>query len=306
DQLASFEGGAAPEHQIKTLVYIADAQAVLLLLRGDHQLNEAKVAGVLGASSLRAATSDEIFALLGAHPGSLGAVGLEKARVLVDAALEGRARMTTGANRDGFHLRGVDVARDIKIEQFADLREAREGEGSPRGGGALQSAKCIEIGHVFKLGNKYSKAMNAAFLDANGKSQILEMGCYGIGVSRIMAAVAEASRDERGPIWPASIAPFQVHLLFLEKDEALREIAENLYLELQKSGLDVLFDDRKESPGAKFADADLFGIPARIMVGRTTKENGNFELRTRASKDVEIVAPGEVLERVRALLGLAG
>jgi prolyl-tRNA synthetase len=302
DQLANFAGGADAVHQIKTLVYVADEVAVLLLLRGDHQLNEAKVAGVLGASQLRAATGDEIFALLGAHPGSLGALGVEKLRIFADSALENRARMTTGANKDGFHVRGVNVARDLKVEKFADLREAREGETSPRGGGVLQAAKCIEIGHVFKLGNKYSKAMGASFLDQNGKSQILEMGCYGIGVSRIMAAVVEANCDERGPIWPAALAPYQVHLLFLEKDEAIGQVAEELYLELQNAGLEVLFDDRRESPGAKFADADLFGIPVRIMAGRTTKESGQFEIRTRASKDVQAVSPADVVAHVQNLL----
>ncbi|HEX9996108.1 MAG TPA: His/Gly/Thr/Pro-type tRNA ligase C-terminal domain-containing protein, partial [Abditibacterium sp.] len=205
-------------------------------------------------------------------------------------------------NKDGFHVRGVNVARDLKVEKFADLREAREGETSPRGGGVLQAAKCIEIGHVFKLGNKYSKAMGASFLDQNGKSQILEMGCYGIGVSRIMAAVVEANCDERGPIWPAALAPYQVHLLFLEKDEAIGQVAEELYLELQNAGLEVLFDDRRESPGAKFADADLFGIPVRIMAGRTTKESGQFEIRTRASKDVQAVSPADVVAHVQNLL----
>ncbi|MBW3638015.1 MAG: proline--tRNA ligase, partial [Armatimonadetes bacterium] len=265
EQLAQFRGGAAPEHQIKTLVYVADEQPVLFLLRGDHQLNEAKAASSLGASTLRAATADEIFALMGAQPGSLGAVGVAKMRIFADEPLRNRAKMTTGANKNGFHLRGVDVARDLAVEKFADLREAREGEMSPRGGGALQSAKCIEIGHVFKLGSKYSQAMKAEFLDDNGKSQILEMGCYGIGVSRIMAAVAEASRDERGPIWPASLAPFEAHLLLLDKDETTKSLAENLYRELQNAGVDVLFDDRNERPGAKFADADLMGIPVRIM-----------------------------------------
>lgn len=298
DQLAEFEGGAAAEHQIKTLVYVADAEAVLLLLRGDHQLNEAKVASALGARTLRAATAEEIFNLLVAHPGSVGAVGVENARVIADETLKGRQRMTTGANKDGYHLRGVDVERDIKVEQFADLREAREGEGSPRGGGALQSAKCIEIGHVFKLGNKYSKAMNAVFLDHNGKSQVIEMGCYGIGVSRIMAAVAEASGDERGPVWPAELAPYAVHLLLLDKDESVKAIAESLYLELKSAGVDVLFDDRNERPGAKFADADLFGIPVQVVVGKTTRENGEVELRRRSDKSSENIAVAEVLARV--------
>jgi prolyl-tRNA synthetase len=220
EALTSFEGGAPAEHQIKTLVYIADSKPVLALLRGDHQLNEAKLASATGAGQLRGATPDEIFGLLGAHPGSLGAVGVQKEglQVLADSVLQGRSRMTTGANRDGFHLRGVDVARDIAGARFVDLREAREGEASPNGGGPLQAARAIELGHVFKLGNKYSKAMNASVLDENGKSRIVEMGCYGIGVSRIMATLAEAHRDEKGLIWPTSVAPFDVHLLQLDFD----------------------------------------------------------------------------------------
>ncbi len=302
EELAHFAGGAAAVHQIKTLVYIAKGKAVLALLRGDHQLNETKLASATGASELRAATSEEIFELLGAHPGSLGAVGLEKTWVIVDEALRGRTRMTTGANEDGFHLRGVDIERDIAVTKWADLREARAGELSPRGGGPLESAKCIELGHVFKLGSKYSRAMNATYLDQNGKKQVPEMGCYGIGVSRIMAAVVEAHHDDRGPIWPAELAPFDAHLLLLERDEAVVKVAEELYAELQRAGLRVIYDDRTERPGSKFADADLFGVPVRIMAGRTTKESGELEVRTRQNKDAETVAQSEVVARVKAML----
>ena len=303
DELANFEGGAAAVHQIKTLVMMADGAPQLVLLRGDHQLNEAKLGSALGASALRAATADEIFDLLHARPGSLGAVNVENAPVIADEALRGRTHMTTGANEDGFHVRGVNIERDIKVAQWADVREARAGEMSPRGGGPLESAKCIEMGHIFKLGNKYSKAMGATFLDKDQKKRIPEMGCYGIGVSRILAAVVEAHHDERGPIWPASLAPFDVHLLLLERDEAVVKIADELYDELRAAGLDVLYDDRSERPGSKFADADLFGIPTRIMAGRTTKESGDLEVRTRADKNAETVALGDVLAKVRELLG---
>ena len=303
EDLAGFEGGADAVHQIKTLVMMADDAPQLVLLRGDHQLNQAKMSSALGAGLVRAATPDEIFALLGAHPGSLGAVGINKIPVLADEALRGRTRMTTGANEDGFHLRGVNIARDIQVNKWADVREARAGEGSPKGGGVLESAKCIEMGHVFKLGNKYSRAMGATFLDQNQKKQIPEMGCYGIGVSRIMAAVVEAHHDERGPIWPRALAPYDVHLLLLERDEAVAHIAESLYEQLRNAGLDVLFDDRSERPGSKFADADLFGIPVRVMAGRTTKESGDLEMRTRADKDAQIVARGEVVARAQMMLG---
>ena len=302
DALAQFEGGAEAVHQIKTLVFVADDKPVLALLRGDHQLVEAKLSAALGAARIRPATPDEIHALLGAHPGSLGAVGVNDVPILADEALRGRTRMTTGANRDGFHLRGVAMQRDVPAAQFFDLREAREGEMSPLGGGALSSAKAIELGHVFKLGNKYSKAMGAQILDSNGKAQIMEMGCYGIGVSRIVAAIADACRDDRGPIWPREVAPFAVHLLLLEKEEAVVEAAETLYRDLRAAGFDVLFDDRKESPGIKFADADLIGAPVRITAGRVTKENGAFELRTRANKEADSIPANEVVGRVREML----
>lgn len=302
DALTTFEGGAAAEHQIKTLVYIADEKPVLILVRGDHQLNEAKLAPATGAGQLRAATAEEIFDLLGAHPGSLGGVAVKGQTILADEALRGRTHMTTGANKDGFHLRGVDIARDIEVTTWADLREAKAGEASPLGGGALEAARCIELGHVFKLGNKYSKAMNATVLDNNGKSKIIEMGCYGIGVSRIIAAVAEAHSDEKGIIWPKSLAPFTVHLLLMERDEAVAEVATAIYEELLAAGVEVLFDDRNERPGAKFADADLFGIPVQIVVGKTTRETGEVEIRGRRDKSSEKLPAGEAANRTIEIL----
>ena len=296
EEIAQFEGGAPAVHQIKTLVYIADENPVLALLRGDHQLNESKLSGALGASTLRPATDDEIFELLGAHAGSLGAVGITKVPVVADEVLRDRSRMTTGANKDGFHLRGVDVARDLEVANWADIRNAKAGEQSPHGGGPLQESACIELGHVFKLGNKYSKAMNATFLDENGKTQICEMGCYGIGVSRIVAAVAEAYSNDRGVLWPQALAPFEVHLLLLDKDEELKAIAEKLYAELKAAGVDVLFDDRNERPGPKFADSDLFGIPTKIMVGKTTRESGEVEIK--AGGESISKAPDAVLDAI--------
>ncbi|MDF2441247.1 MAG: prolyl-tRNA synthetase, partial [Abditibacteriota bacterium] len=302
EALTTFEGGAAAAHQIKTLVYIADGEPVLALLRGDHQLNEAKLVTATGAAQLRAATPDEIFDLLGAHPGSLGAVGVTGTKVLCDQALQGRTRMTTGANKDGFHIRGVSVERDIADAKYFDLREATAGEASPNGGGKLQSSRAIELGHVFKLGNKYSKAMNCSFLDDNGKAKIAEMGCYGIGVSRIMAAIAEASRDDKGLIWPAEVAPFDVHLLLLDRDDELVQIAETLYEELQTEGAEVLFDDRNERPGSKFAEADLFGIPIHIVIGKTTRESGEVEVRSRKDKSSEKMSVQSAMAHVAASL----
>lgn len=300
EQLANFEGGAEAVHQIKTLVYIADDKPILILLRGDHQLNEAKLINTIGASQLRAAREDEIVALLGARPGSLGAVRVLDATIIADEALRNRTHMTTGANRDGFHLRGVDVARDIGVSTWADVRLAQEGEMSPLGGGALQLSRCIELGHVFKLGSKYTKAMNATFLDANGKSQVIEMGCYGIGASRIVAAIAEAHADERGVIWPQEVAPFAVHLLLLDKDEELVQIAEKLYADLRAANIDVLFDDRNERPGSKFADADLFGIPRQILVGKKTRETGEIEIKKRADGSSQTVGVEDAVALLKA------
>ena len=298
EALTNFPGGAPAQHQIKTLVYVTDDKPVLALMRGDHQLNENKLASALGASQLRPAQDEEIFALLGAHAGSLGAAGLNDHTIVADENLRGRGRMTTGANKDGFHIRGVDVERDIKVTQWADLREARAGEASPKGGGPLAEARCMEMGHVFKLGNKYSKAMDAGFLDENGKRQIIEMGCYGIGVSRIVAAIAETHHDDKGIIWPPGVAPFDAHLLLLEKDEPLRELADKLYEELKAAGVDVLYDDRNDRPGSKFADADLFGIPTQIVVGRATRDSGHVEIRSRADKSSVSVPADEVVARV--------
>ncbi len=300
DQLSNFEGGAHAVHQIKTLVYIADDKPILVLLRGDHQLNEAKLINAVGAAQLRAAREDEIVALLGARPGSLGAVRVLDATIIADEALRNRTRMTTGANKDGFHLRGVEVARDIKVSGWVDVRTAQEGEMSPLGGGQLQMSRCIELGHVFKLGSKYTKAMNATFLDANGKSQVIEMGCYGIGVSRIVAAIAEAHADERGVIWPQEVAPFAVHLLLLDKDEELVQIAEKLYADLRAANIDVLFDDRLERPGSKFADADLFGIPTQLLVGKKTRETGQIEVKNRQDGSLQTVGVEDVVALLKA------
>jgi prolyl-tRNA synthetase len=294
--LEEFEGGAAAQHQIKTLVYIADDNPILALLRGDHQLNESKLSAALGASTLRAATDDEIFDLLGAHAGSLGAVGIGSTLIVADEALRNRARMTTGANKDGFHVRGVDVHRDLEISNWADIREAKAGEKSPHGGGVLQESACIELGHVFKLGNKYSKAMNATFLDENGKAQIFEMGCYGIGVSRILASVAEVYASEKGVAWPRALAPFEAHLLLLDKDEELKNLAEKIYEQLRAANVEVLFDDRNERPGSKFADADLMGIPQKILIGKLTRESGQVEIKIGDASTP--VSPDAVVETI--------
>lgn len=280
EQLAAFADFAPADKQIKTLVYIAKMAdetevRLLALLRGDHQLQETKLADTAGAIEIRPASEDEIFDLLGAHPGSLGAVGVEDrlkgkaVQVIADTALEGRHNMVTGANRDGFHLRGVDPVLDIPVGRWADLRTVMEGDLAPSGDGRLSVYKAVEIGHIFKLGTKYSDSMGAAVLDASGAKVPIVMGSYGIGVERIMAAAIEQNSDENGIIWPAAISPFDVIITITDiRDQALVSTGEKIYAGLISKGADALLDDRDERAGVKFKDADLIGIPIRINVGR--------------------------------------
>jgi prolyl-tRNA synthetase len=279
EDLASFEGGAAAERQIKTLVYLVDGETTLVLLRGDHALVEQKLLDGTGASAIRPAAADEIRAALGADPGSLGAVGVDEYRVLADLALRGRADMTTGANRDDFHLRGVDVDRDIHVSQWLDLREVVEGDTCPACDAPLSVRKSIEVGHIFKLGTKYTEALRAAVLDENGESRDIIMGCYGIGIGRAMAAVVECCHDQSGIIWPLSIAPYEVVVTVLNpKDVECTEVAQRIYEGLRGEGIEAILDDRDERPGVKFKDAELVGIPYRVTVGPKGLASGKVEI----------------------------
>jgi len=307
EDLTTFAGGASADRQIKSLVYIAtianEPQPVLALLRGDHQLHETKLADALGSTAVRAAHAEEIRQLLGASAGSLGAVGVKgnssgkKAPFIVaDQALKTRRNMTTGANKDDHHLRGVNIDRDIKPDQWADLRTVSSGEPCPRcDTGVLDVYKAMEIGHIFKLGMKYSKSMGATFLTPDGKEAPIVMGSYGIGVERIITAAVEQNYDADGIIWPKSIAPFDVVVTVTNtKQDQLREAGEKLYADLQKAGLSVLLDDRDERAGVKFKDADLLGVPYRITVGKKIAE-GVVELFDRRAKQSEDVKFAEVV-----------
>jgi len=290
EDLAAFEGGAAAASQIKTLVYQLDGELTLVLLRGDHPLNEQKLADATATLEQRPASAEEIRAALGADPGSLGAVGVTGLPVLADEALRGRTNLTTGANEDDFHLRGVDVERDLQVTAWHDLREVKEGEHCPACASALQVRKTIEVAHIFKLGTKYSEVLGANFLDENGKSKPVVMGSYGIGVGRTMAAIAEACHDENGLIWPVSVAPYEVVVAVLnpKKDET-REAGVRIYEALQAAGIDVLLDDRDERPGVKFKDSELVGIPWRITIGPKGLAEGKAELfRRRGAQKREI------------------
>jgi len=268
EDLARMAGGAPAERQIKTLVYVLDGALALLLLRGDHALAEQKLADGTGAREIRAAGAEEIRAALGASPGSLGAVGVTQLRVLADAALQGRRDMTTGANEDDFHLRGVDVARDLRVTAWLDLREVSAGEPCPMCEAPLAVGKSIEVGHIFKLGTKYSEALGAQVLDEQGKATPIVMGSYGIGVERTMAAIVERWHDENGIVWPVRVAPWEIVVTVLNpKDVQTSEAGAQLYDALRAGGVDVILDDRDERPGVKFKDAELVGIPFRLTVG---------------------------------------
>ncbi len=301
--LEDFPGGAPADRQIKTLAYFLDDQFTLLLLRGDHELNEAKLAEATGATHIRPAHPEEIKAALGAYPGSIGAVGVTAYPILADFALRGRRNMVTGANRDDFHLRGVDVERDIRVTQWADLRLVKTGEGCPQCEGTLTIRKGLEIGHIFKLGTRYSESMGAYVLNQEGKAVPLVMGSYGIGVERVMAAAVELYHDEDGIIWPITIAPFQVLLVPVNMaDEAQRAAAERLYADLLAANLEVLYDDRDERAGVKFKDADLIGIPIRVTIGPQKLARGQVEILRRRTRTVEDVALDTVVARVREII----
>jgi prolyl-tRNA synthetase len=253
---------------------------------------------------LRPAHPEEIPPLMGAHAGSLGAVAFTRAPVFVDTALAERTNMVTGANQNGFHLRGVDVRRDLLAHgKLAELRTVQAGEGCPRCDGTLDLFMALEVGHIFKLGTKYSVSMNANVLTANGTETPIVMGCYGIGVERIMAAAIELHNDAGGILWPVSIAPYHATVLTLGKEPELARAAEEVCAALAAANVDVLYDDRDERPGVKFKDADLIGIPIRIAVGKRGLADGKIEWKLRSDSQVEMVAIGELVARVSALLG---
>ncbi|MGH8927928.1 MAG: proline--tRNA ligase, partial [Acidimicrobiia bacterium] len=300
---AAFPDIAAPERQLKTLVYVLDGQLTLALIRGDHELLEQKLKDATGTVDVRVAQANDIRAALGALPGSLGAVGVIEIPIIVDEELRDRTNLVTGANRDNWHLRGVDVNRDIKVGKWASLRTVREGEPCPQCETPLLLWKGIEVGHIFKLGTKYSEAMGAYVQDENGVSHPIVMGSYGIGLERSMAAVVEASHDDKGIVWPVAVAPYEVVLTVLRTDdEATAHAAETLYDLLQQAGIDTLIDDRDERPGVKFADAELIGIPYRVTIGPKGVAAGSAELTVRNGMTTEEVALFDVPDRVVSLI----
>ena len=296
DALSKAPHNVPAEQQIKTLVYLAESELVLILLRGDDQLNEAKLVGAAGTATLRPAEPEEIFSALGAHPGSLGAVGVTKFPVYADERLRDAAHMTTGANEDGFHFRNVAIGRDFAVTHWADLRVVQAGEPCPKCGKALKVQRAIEVGHVFKLGTKYSQALNAMFLDESGKQQPAIMGCYGIGVTRTLQAVIEQSHDANGIIWPLSVAPYTVCItpLNVAPESAVMQRAEQVYADLTAEGVDVILDDRNDRPGVKFKDSELVGFPIRVGIGEKSLAKGEVEIKPRAGALLAVKADDAV------------
>ena len=293
----AFEFSSAPR-QIKTLAYVVDDELILIIVRGDHELMEQKLIDGLGSAHLRPAHPEEIQEALGALPGSIGAVGVEDLTVIADPALEGRTNMTTGANEDDWHLRGVDIARDIKVSRWIDVRKVQEGEVcSNCGEGALEVRRVIEVGHIFKLGTYYSEPLGATVLDEEGEERPLWMGSYGIGVGRAVAAIIEASHDESGIIWPMSVTPYEVALTVLRPESGTTlPPAETLYEDLRGAGIEVIIDDREERPGVKFNDAELIGFPYRVTIGPRGVESGMFEVQGRSDGSSEEVAVAELAQ----------
>jgi prolyl-tRNA synthetase family II len=295
--------GLAADRQVKTLVEVIDGELTLVLLRGDHPLADQKLIDATGGVAVRPAQPDEIQAALGALPGSLGAVGVSKYKVIADNALRGRRGMATGANTDDLHLTGVDVDRDIAVSQWADLREVTPGEPCPRCGTALEFVQAIEVGHIFKLGRKYTTVLGVTVSMADRSTVIPIMGSYGIGVERAMAAIAEVHHDDAGLTWPVAVAPADVTVLLLSvRDDEAKAAAELLYTSLGDAGVDAFIDDRDVRPGVKYADSELTGIPFRISVGSRDLADGVVEITTRATGEKERVPVAQAVTRLQELL----
>ncbi len=300
--------GLPIEKTVKTLFVKAsdevDADIIALIVRGDHELNEVKAENLPQvASPLEMASEEEMRALIGAGAGSLGPVGLELP-FIVDRSVAVMSDFGAGANIDGKHYFGINWGRDVELGQVEDLRNVVEGDPSPCGQGTLMLKRGIEVGHIFQLGNVYSEAMNCGVLGPDGKNVILEMGCYGIGVSRVVASAIEQNHDKYGIIWPDALAPFQVAIvpMNMHKSEEVKEAAEKLYAELTAMGIEVLFDDRKERPGVMFSDMELIGIPHTIVIGDRSMKEGNFEYKNRRTGEKTAVAMADIVEHVKAQL----
>lgn len=297
--------GIKPQELVKTMVFDADGEAVAVLVRGDREVQEVKLKNLLGAADVEMLDDKAVFDATGVPTGYLGPVGI-KIKLVVDNEVAAMRNFVTGGNEKNYHMKNVNIRRDFEFAEVADLRQITDSDPCPMCGAKLSVKEGIEVGHVFKLGTGYSTAMKAVFQDKDGKDNPVVMGCYGIGVSRIVAAAIEQNHDENGIVFPMPLAPMQVVLLNLGlKDTQITETAEALYKELQDKGVDVLLDDRDERPGSKFKDADLLGIPLRVTVGKSLTKNGVVELRHRIDGVVEELQPEQVTVRVLHLIKTA-
>lgn len=294
-----------PRQLVKTLLYTTGKETVAVLIRGDHDVNEIKVKRLLGVTDLELVKPELVPGLIGSPVGYVGPVGLKQIRILADWAVKAMANFVVGANQADTHLVDANWARDFAVDQFADLRNAQVGDPSPRNDGTLKTAKGIEVGHVFMLGTKYSQAMKATFLDAQGQEQLAVMGCYGIGVSRTAAASVEQNHDAKGIKWPVPIAPFHVTLLPLSQSQPVTQLAETLYATLQDAGIEVLWDDRDERAGVKFNDADLIGAPYHLVIGDKGLAQGQVELKLRQTGETTKITPDQVLATLSSWLSTA-
>ena len=302
EALAKLEG-VSRSKTAKAVFYSVDGEVVIVTIRGDYDVNETKLRNLLGGSVPRLATPEEVKAA-GLVAGSASAVGLEGVKSIVDDSITMGSNYLAGANKEGFHLRNVNFPRDFKADILGDIAEAKKGYPSPDGKGKLIAKRGIELGHVFKLGNVYSSKMGARYTDEDGQQNDVLMGCYGIGIGRMLAAAVEAYHDDFGMVLPSAIAPYDIYLAGLNLEDAdISGKAEMLYESLQDAGFDVLFDDRDAPPGVKFKDADLMGIPVRVVISSRSMANGGVEVKARAEKEPEIVSEPDVIEAVRKLLG---
>ncbi|MBA7606653.1 Proline--tRNA ligase [subsurface metagenome] len=291
-----------PSHTLKAVFYIADGKLVFIVIRGDIGVNEVKLQNALGCIELRLATEDEIIKA-GLVAGAASPIGIKGIKVIADDSITSGANFVAGANKPETHFKNVNYPRDFKATLVTDIAQACAGDKCPKCGGKLSSTRGIEVGHVFKLGTFLSEKLGALFIDQAGASHPIIMGCYGIGLDRLLAAAIELNHDDKGIIWPLSIAPYQVYLcpLYKENSEA-EDVAEKLYAELEAEGLEVLFDDRRESPGVKFNDADLLGIPLRVTISPRTLEKNSVELKKRSEKEAQLLPLEGIAKKLKALI----
>ncbi len=294
-----------PENIVKTLIFNADGEPCAVLIRGDQEVNEIKVKNYLGVAQLELADDEMINKATGAPRGFAGAVNI-KTKVIADYSIMNMINFVTGANKQDYHLKNVNVGRDFQVEAYTDLRVVEENDSCPRCAGKVKFARGIEVGHVFKLGTKYSKAMKAAYLDKDGQEKTMIMGCYGIGIGRTVAACIEQNYDDQGIVWPVPLAPYHVIITPVNmNDKNISDVAENLYKKMRDDGVEVILDDRDERAGVKFNDADLIGIPLRVVIGQKNLAQNKVELKTRQTGENKLIAVDEIVNVVKEFVDKA-